>query len=71
MSTVKITLNKVVSDPARIFVTADITDMYLIDNPLERSEYLRISLADMSPWAIDHFRVLDYISEGTTTVLES
>jgi cell division protein FtsI/penicillin-binding protein 2 len=38
MSTVKITLNKVVSDPTRVFVTADITDMYLIDNPLELPE---------------------------------
>jgi hypothetical protein len=56
MSTVKKTLNKVVSDPSRIFVTADITDMYLIDNPLERLEYLRISLSDMSPWALEHFQ---------------
>ena len=69
MSTVKITLNKVVSDDSRIFVTADITDMYLIDNPLERPEYLRISLADMSPWAISHFRVRDYMSVGATSVL--
>jgi hypothetical protein len=69
MSTVKITLNKVVSDTSRIFVTADITDMYLIDNPLDRPEYLRISLADMSPWALKHFQVSKYIHEGATSVL--
>ena len=45
----KILLNKTVSMTDRKFVTADATDFYLIDNPLDRSEYMRLKLDEVSP----------------------
>ena len=49
MTDFKILLNKTVSMTDRKFVTADATDFYLIDNPLDRSEYMRLKLDEVSP----------------------
>jgi hypothetical protein len=57
MTDVKLLLNKTVSTLGAKFISADITDFYLIDNPLERPEYMRLNLADVSPWAIEHFQL--------------
>ena len=69
MTDVKLLLNKTISTPGRKFVSADITDFYLIDNPLERPEYMRLQLADVSPWALNHFQFEKYILPGATSVL--
>ena len=69
MTTIKILMNDCVSDPDATWYSADITDMYLIDNPLDETEYMWINLADMTTWAQDHFKVNDFIKPGATSVL--
>jgi hypothetical protein len=69
MTDVKLLLNKTVSTLGAKFMSADITDFYLIDNPLERPEYMRLHLADVSPWAMDHFKLDQFVLPGATSVL--
>jgi len=69
MTDFKILLNKTVSMPNRKFVTADATDFYLIDNPLERPEYMRLKLSEVSPWAMEHFQFAKYAQPGADTIL--
>lgn len=51
------------------YVTADITDCDLIDNPLERPEHMRLKLSEVSDWALAHFNFARYVQPGADTVL--
>ena len=69
MTDVKLLLNKTVSTLGAKFISADITGFYLIDIPLERPEYMRLNLANVSPWAIEHFQLDRFTLPGATSVL--
>ena len=69
MTDFKILLNKTVSMTDRKFVTADATDFYLIDNPLDRPEYMRLKLDEVSPWAMQHFEFSKYAQPGADSIL--
>jgi hypothetical protein len=64
MATVKILLNKTVSDNTKRWMTADITDMYLHTANMERPEYMFIDLANIPQRTFDHFNLDQFIKEG-------
>lgn len=67
MPTVKILLNRTVSDPIAKFMTADIVDMYL-HTRLLRKEYMCIDLKFMSPVTRKRFNVDSYVLPDSTKV---
>ena len=69
MTDFKILLNKTVSMSDRKFVTADATDFYLIDNPLERPEYMRVKIAEISPSSMERFQFAKYLQPGSDSIL--
>lgn len=67
MPTVKILLNRTVSDPDRKWMTADIVDMYL-HTRLQRKEYMAIDIKYMSEATRLRFKIYDFLSPGDTKI---
>eukprot|EP00804_Cyclotella_cryptica_P016746 CCRYP_002051-RA/>CCRYP_002051-RA protein AED:0.35 eAED:0.35 QI:0/0/0/0.66/1/1/3/0/318 len=63
MITVKILLNSVISTVNAKFMTIDIKDFYL-NMPMERPEYMRLKLADISATIIDLYHLRDIAQDG-------
>ena len=68
MATVKILLNKTVSDTSRKWMTADITDMYLHTTDMERPEYMFIDLVNIPQQTFDHFNLSQFIKKGDKSI---
>lgn len=68
MATVKILLNKTVSDISKRWMTADITDMYLHTTDMERPEYMFIDLVNIPQQTFDHFNLSQFIKDGDKSV---
>ena len=68
MATVKILLNKTVSDKAKRWMTADITDMYLHTTNMERPEYMFIDLTYIPQRTFDQFNLAQYLKPGDKSI---
>ena len=69
MTTVKMLLNKTISDPASKWMTMDITDMYLhSDLPTDQWEYMVISLKDIPQEIISEFNLADFVAPGDNKI---
>ena len=69
MTTVKMLLNKTISDQDSKFMTMDITDMYLHTLlPSDQFEYMVIDLKDIPQSIIDEYHLLEFVSPGETKV---
>ena len=69
MTTVKMLLNKTISDPASKWMTMDITDMYLHSElPADQWEYMVINLQDIPQEIISEFNLRDFVAPGESKV---
>ena len=69
MTTVKILLNKTISDPNSKWMTMDITDMYLHTTlPDDQWEYMVININDIPQEIIDSYHLLDFVAPGESKV---
>ena len=69
MSTVKLLLNKTVSDDNSRWMSLDIVDMYLHTKlPDNEWAYMTIQLADIPQVIIDKYKIMDYVRPGSTKI---
>lgn len=69
MTTVKLLLNKTISDVNSKWMTMDVTDMYLQTRlPDDQYEYMVLDIQDIPQEIIDTYKLNDYISPGDTKV---
>jgi hypothetical protein len=69
MSTVKLLLNKNISNNGSRWMTMDVTDMYLHSRlPDDQYEYMVLNLDEIPQEIIDEYNIQDYISPGDTKV---
>lgn len=69
MTTVKILLNKTISQTDSKWMTMDVTDMYLNTRlPLDQWEYMVLDVQDVPQEIIDTYNLNDYMSPGDTKV---
>jgi len=70
MTTVKILINRTISDPKRKAVTADIVDYYLHSKLDKGNEvYMYIKVSDMPEFTQKHFNIQQYLEPGQLSVL--
>ena len=63
IAAVKVLLNSVISTGAG-WMTVDLVDMYL-NHRLDRSEYIRIKIADIPAEIIEHYGLLAFVEDGS------
>jgi hypothetical protein len=67
MSTVKLLLNKNISNENSRWMTMDVTDMYLHSRlPEDQYEYMVLNLDEIPQEIIETYNIQDYISPGDT-----
>ena len=69
MTTVKMLLNKTVSDAKSKWMTMDVTDMYLHTTlPDDQWEYMVMNINDVPQEIIDSYHLMDFVTPGETKV---
>jgi hypothetical protein len=69
MTTIKMLLNKTVSDANSKWMTMDISDMYLHTTlPDDQWEYMVMNINDIPPEIIDTYHLKDFLAPGDTKV---